>query len=349
MKTLLILTLMFSLCFPLLAQTTTRNIPVCVPPVTGNGVGPDDNDYITGLIIQEVSGGFTVTETREDARYVFIGTLIPIDMYFSYNEDGSFVLEEDEELDVSRGSHVLHLVLQDNYSGDILAEQDLVYSSLEDVNEIFSFLVLRLISSFFTWAMPDDNKPDPDEWRKKMLYFSVYALWTPRIYTGDTTAFHGANFGFGLSAELHLKYDLAVDLGLAITPDWVTLKWGVVTPTIQGNFQDVILEIPLSLLYTIRPAGAPLLLEPYAGIQFNIPLYGIARAFPVGWRAGFQCGMKAGPGIAYADVRFSMDFAKSQLTEGTSIVEYNRYLFYLAVGYKYGINPNINSLDKILK
>jgi hypothetical protein len=336
MKTPLIFVLILCTGFSLFAQTTTRSIPVYVPLVTGNGIDAEDNNYITGLIIREVSGGFTVINSRPGARYVFIGTLIPYDMYFSYNEDGSFFIDT-EDLDPSQGTHVLHLVLQDNYSGEILAEQDLVYSTLDDVDEFFPFLIMRLLTSFFTWAIPTEGKEDHDDWRTKKWYFDVYALWAPRLYTGDTQSFHGANFGFGTSAELHFQNNLAVDMGLAITPDWVTVEWGVVTPKNQDSYHDVILEIPISLLYTIRPAGAPLLLEPYAGLQFNIPLYGIARAFPVGWRVGFQGGTKAGPGIVYGDIRFAMDFGESEVTEGTKTIPYNRFLFYLAVGYKYGI------------
>jgi len=210
--------------FSLFAQTGRDNF-MYVPPVSGTGIDPDDNAYITKMIVNEVGGYYPITESRIEARYVVIGSIIPRDMYYSYTEDVEIYVEteEDSPVESTVQAYVLHLVLQDNYSGEILAEQDLAYTTLDDINEFFPFLAIRLLSSLLSWSPRTPSSADAD-WRVKRWHFGISAFWTPRIYSGKYQSTFLDNFGFGVSAEVHFRNSLSVEAGLAIAPDWVVVS-----------------------------------------------------------------------------------------------------------------------------
>jgi len=182
-----------------------------------------------------------------------------------------------------------------------------------------------------------------DEWRNKLWYLGAGVFWDPRLYYGSMPEINLLNFSFGFSLEFHffryaneklefLKY-LSLGTGMEFASDWI-----VVSPRLNDDYRNTIMQIPLTLYGVFKP-GTDLLLEPYLGILFNIPLLPETTPSLLSWQAGFQYGIKAGQGIFYWDIRYSMDFGKSGINANRpgGDREYDRYMLYLGIGYKYDL------------
>jgi len=338
------LILLFGAAFSLFAQNTD-NVTIFVPQVTGTGSTPDDNAVFTDILIQEItSRNLLIKETQEEADYTLIGTIAPS------NEGAG-------------GIYMLSLALYDK-NGWILYEQVLFYTTQEEANSYIPMVLLNMLSNIFTLhvvAPVDPNAAaepaeDPEAWRNKLWYLGANVFWTPRIYHGTKTEFFPFNFGWGLSAEFHLqkyavekleflKY-LAVGTGIYFASDWI-----IASPRIKDDYRNTILQIPLTVYGVLKPRSV-FLLEPYLGIHFNLPILLDTSPPLLSWNVGFQPGIKAGKGVAYADIRFSMDFGKSGLNANRpgDTRQYDRYMIYLGVGYKYDlVEPAVEFIKKIIQ
>jgi hypothetical protein len=333
MKICAVCLLLFVAAFPLYAQTPPV-FTMFIPPVTGTGLTPEDNDFFTDILNREMkSWNFILTETPDEASFALVGTLAPAD----------------------GGGTILFLDLQDK-DGITMYGQELHYTTLEEANTYLYAILLFMLSGVFVFQVTDVidqvvpveeiiDLTDPDAWRNKDWYFGAGAFWNPRIYHGLMTSGHLLNFSFGLSAEYHLqKYSggnrdflkyAAVGTGLEVASDWV-----VASLHPRDYYRNTILQIPLLLNFVIKP-GDRFMHAPYAGILFNIPFFPDTAPFPVSWATGFQFGYKIGPGIAFAEASYSMDFGKSGLNRSrpSDTRQYNRFIIQIGVGYKYGFFP----------
>jgi hypothetical protein len=333
MKICAVCLLLFVAAFPLYAQTSA-DLTMFIPPVTGTGGSPGDNDFFTNILNREMkSWNFILTETPAEANFALVGTLVP----------------------ASGGGTTLFLDLQDK-NGMTMYGQELHYTTLEEANTYLYAVLLFMLSGVFVFQVTDIidqvepviDLTDPDAWRNKDWYFGAGAFWNPRFYNGLTSSGHLLNFALGLSAEYHLqkhsggnrdflKY-AAVGTGLELASDWV-----VATFHPRDYYRNTILQIPLLLNFVIKP-GNKFMHAPYAGVIFNIPFFPDTAPFPVSWATGFQFGYKTGPGIAFAEARYSMDFGKSGLNRNrpTDTRQYDRFIIQIGVGYKYGFFPRSN-------
>jgi hypothetical protein len=327
----------FCAVFPLSAQIREGAV-FFVPPVSGIGSESGDNAAFTELMERELEAwGIVPVQTPEEADYTLKGTLV-------------LPAESAEDGPVPDGEkYLLSLDLQDK-EGITLASRDIYYHSPKEVNFHLPAALYYMLSAFF--ASGDSGKSasheiaepvDSDAWRNRQWYFGTAAFWSPRLYYGTQLSTHLLNFGIGLSAEYHflkyasgklefLKY-LSVGTGLELAPDWV-----VASPGTGDNYRNMILQIPLSVGIVLKP-GDKSMHKPYAGILFNIPFFPDTAPALLSWKAGFQFGVKAGPGIFCADTGFSMDFGTSGLSVNrpSDTRRYSRYMIYLGIGYKYGI------------
>ena len=338
MKIVLIF-LFFLACFSLPAQNRS-NTTVYVPPVTGDGIGPGDNEHIRQRLEAEARGrNQTIVSSRREADYSLIGSLISWDMYFAYYENapGFFLSDYEHLYPYEDGVFVLHTVLQDNRTGEIVAEQDLLYQSLEDVDNFLPVLAMNVFSAINGGQGGQGRRNGgsgfsmDDSWRNKTWYVGGSVFWTPRVYAADAASIHYDNFGFEFIAEYHFKNFFSVESGFGFAPDWVV--------SMTGNYRDMTMVIPLTFKFVVKPSFS-LMLQPYTGIHFNISLSGVTRPPVVSWRTGFQGGLKAGPGILFIDPRFSIDMGKSRITRTfngtTDTYHYSRYVLHIGIGYKYG-------------
>jgi len=331
MKKCAVWVILLGAAFSLFAQNT-ESATIFVPPVTGTGITPDDNAALTDILIRELkSRNLVIKDTQEDADYALIGTLSP-----------------------SNANYMLSLAMQDK-NGLILYEQTLFYTTLEEANIYISAVLLNMLSNIFIMhvVVPVDRivyveKPeeraaeDPDAWRNKQWYIGANVFWNPRIYYGTRAEFFPFNFGWGLSADfnlqkygygemVYLKY-LALGTGIEFTSDWV-----VATAKGNDDYRNTVMQIPITFYGVFKP-GDRHLLQPYLGIFFNIPFFPETVPPVLSWKTGFQYGMKAGRGIAYADTRFSMDFGKSGFNANSGDTRrYDRFMIYTGVGYKHDL------------
>jgi len=307
MKKNIVCIILLCAAFSLYAQSNSA--AVFVPPVTGTGSKPEDNDYFYKQLISEIKyQKFNLAKAQKDAEFSLVAVLSVL----PDNADGV-------------KQYNLHLELKDNQTNKARSDGDLVYETPEDIKEMFPSLVYTLL-----YTIPTES--GKDNWRNKRLYAGAAAFWTPRIYNFETMSTYIANFGGGIFAEYHILHFLSAEAGLELASDS--------TKIVQKAepYNNVLLEIPVLLKFIITP-GDYFVLEPYAGVHFNIPFQKTTVPPAISWLIGFQYGVKAGPGILFIDPRFSMDLGKSTLADpptGASDISFQRYIIHIGIGYKLG-------------
>ena len=347
MKSCVLFVLLFGITVSLFAQAAV-NIPLYVPPVAevDDETLTEDTAFdliedaaiFTDLLTRELEAwNFELTPTREEADYALVSTVAFVGS--ELGPDGEPL--EDEQYELT-------LAFQDK-EGITLYEQSLRYNTIEDVHAYIQPMLLNMFANVFVMyvaevPLEEEEEPeiDPDLWRKRFSYMGASFFWSPRIYRGDLVSSNLANFGFGISAEFQFirfaaekrqffKY-LSMGTGFEFVPDWV-----VATDRANDEWRNTILQIPLRLQFVVRP-GKLFMHQPWLGVHFNIPFYKDTTPALISWDVGFQFGIKAGPGIAFAELRYSMDIGKSGLnvTLGDKRT-YDRFVIHLGLGYKYDL------------
>ncbi|MCL2211434.1 MAG: hypothetical protein FWB95_05895 [Treponema sp.] len=241
--------------------------------------------------------------------------------FYDSKGDNNFdeVIEQVEQDD---GSYTLKLDVISNSTGELIGSQAIVYTALDSsLNMLISDVVSGMLSE-----IPDAS--EFSDWRDKWFFFEFIALWAPHIYKDDDMTVGWMNFGFKFGVEFHFVNFLSLGLGSRL------LSESVVLDSAPAGDRDLLIEIPIYLKFVFKPA-AIFMLEPYGGAAINVSLLKKTEPSRFLWFAGFQIGIKAGPGAIVIDPRFAMDFYDSGLL-GTD-VKYRRYCMQLGVGYKFGI------------
>jgi hypothetical protein len=312
MKKHIVCILLLCAVFPLRAQSN-NSASIYVLPVTGTGSRAGDNEFFYNKLNSEVTyQKFNLAKAMNNAEFYLIGTIS---------------LRPPEDADEPPGvkQYVFHLTLLDTKTNMARADGELVYENPETVNDQFSTLVYSLL-----YTIPEDA--GKDNWRNKRLYVGAGAFWTPRVYTAEGTSAHLTSFGGGISAEYHFLNFLSVGVGFELASDAIK-----VIAKSKKDYGNTLLEIPVMVKGVFKPNDI-FILEPYAGIHFNIPFEETTTPPPISWLAGFQYGVKAGPGVVFIDPRFSMDIGETGM-EADPIVKgltFQRYIIHVGVGYKLG-------------
>lgn len=302
----------------LFAQT----VSIFIPEVSGTGAEPDESAFFTQMLMIEVAArNYPPAESRETSLYSMHGSLSPV------------VTEDDSGESGSR--YALHLSLVDNATDEVLVEQDLVYTYLDEANEILPLLVFTMLANI----PPQPAPPAPElaafseAWRQKWWYFDAFACWSPRVYTGAYQSANIVNFGFGFATEIHFLNFMSFETGVELAQDWV-----VISVDEDVDYRGHVLEIPALLKVVLKP-GMHYMIEPYAGAQINLPLNDVTAPPLLALAAGLQYGVKAGPGAFFVDARFSLDLGDSSLERepANKRYTYHRYAIKLAAGYKIGV------------
>jgi len=308
MKKSIVCILLLCASFSLYAQSNSA--AVYVPPVTGTGSKPEDNGFFYNQLVSELTyQHFKLAKTQKDAEFSLAGTLS----------------EHPDNAQSGVQHYVLHLALMDNKTGKSRSDGELVYEVPEDIKDLFPSLVYTLL-----FTIPQES--GKDNWRNKWLFAGVSASWTPRIYTSENSSTHIASFGGGIFAEYHFLKFLSAGAGLEIASDSIK-----VVAKEKESHTNMLLEIPVLVKFIIKPAEH-FILEPYAGVHFNIPFDKTTAPPIVSGLAGFQYGVKAGPGVVFIDPRFSMDIGESGMEEvpGVKELSFQRYIIHIGIGYKLG-------------
>jgi len=308
MKKYIVCLLLLCPFFSLYAQS--NNAAIYVPPVTGTSGKLEDIVFFYKQLVAEVTyQRFYLAEMKSEAEFSLIGTLSP------------------SRGDTQSGprQYVLNLELRDNKTNKIMAKGDLVYGIPEDIiKSQFPSLVKKLLR-----AIPDSSK---DSWHNKWLFAGAGVFWSPRLYTSESTSMHIGSFGGGIFAEYHFLDFLSVGLGFDLASDSIS-----VAPNDDGNYSNVLLEIPILVQFVFKPEDY-FILQPYTGFHFNIPFSKATVPPAISWLLGFQYGVKAGPGVFYIDPRLSLDLGESGIDPDSAFkdISFQRFIIHLGVGYKHG-------------
>jgi hypothetical protein len=187
-------------------------------------------------------------------------------------------------------------------------------------------------------------------WKNKWLYFGLRGGGSLRFYTlhedipvdppSPGITFEGA-------AQLSFQFTrfLALQVEGVFTRDTVayTGKDGY-----EASFTALSVMLPVALKFTFRPG--PVLIAPFAGAYYNLPIGDMAFASsvedasysfsrPIGVMGGLDLGFKLGPGALFLDARYGMDLGYTSLSdEGGTLQVYKRDpLISVSLGYELGI------------
>jgi hypothetical protein len=335
---MLVLALLFCGALSLAAQSRS-NASVYVAPVTGRGGKPDDNSLFYNQLLYELTDQkVSLANAQRDAEYSLYGSVAP--------SGGA-------------GQFVFHLALINNKTGAITVEGELLYGTPEDTDQLFSVLVTSLLYTIpaetvqpapvTAATVPADNTPpeigkeEPAktaDWRDKWLYLGLAAKWSPRYYVGkditkDGTIYLGIPPLGGISAELHFLNFMSFEVGAGVAGDKLKADPGKVA------YSNLNIEIPLLLKFCLKP-GANFMFEPYAGACLSFPISSkVKNTIPdmFSGLAGFQYGVKAGPGAVFIDLNGAIDISGSTVKSatGTKVKPYRRVIVRLGLGYKFGL------------
>ena len=295
-----------------------RGISIFIPPVNGTGKERDDNEFFKQMIFMEIAArNFLTGDSRGTAHYSLQGSLSP-----QAREGGEPPIYQ------------LHLSLIKNEDDSIMVEQELSYATQYDANEYLPLLIFNMLANIppLDIASPEFAPPEcpapSDTWRNKWWYPGLHVVWTPRMYNGNYESASLFNFGFGASGEFHFYNRFSVEAGVELMQDWIRI-----TPDTQ--IKNHVIEIPFLFKLVFKP-GHYFMLEPYAGIQMNVPLNSGHTPPIVSWLGGMQYGVKAGPGPVFIDARVVMDIGKSSIEWENTASQFQRYTVKVGIGYKIG-------------
>ncbi|MCL2759679.1 MAG: hypothetical protein FWD22_05655, partial [Treponema sp.] len=231
------------------------------------------------------------------------------------SQTAMYIPEDGEEF-------VFKLEMIDSATGNVLGRQSIIYVTPDaSVSELLSIIIYNMLS-----GIPDTYHST--DWRDKLFFFDITALWMPRIYYAEYQSINWLNFGLRLGGELHFAKFMSLGIAAQVTQDWVVLASAGIE-----EYRDLVLEIPASLKLVFKPADY-YMVEPYGGVSWNYSIRGITEPSVMSWFAGLQFGIRSGSGMIVFDPRFSMDFYNSKLPERN--VEYQRYCIQFGIGYKVG-------------
>jgi hypothetical protein len=312
-----------------LAAQSRLNASIYVAPVTGRGSKPDDNTlFLKKLLYELTDQRIVMANTQKDAEYSLIGTV-----------------------GASGGQFAFHLLLQNNRTGEIMVEGELLYLTPDDTDQLFSVLVTSLVYTIPPDAVPAEPvtpatvpaepvapeivppelvQPEPvkGDWRNNWLYLGLGAKWTPAIsYKGTTQKSLPAGTLVGISAEIHFLSFMSLGIGAEGQFDMVNVK---------GSAADILIGIPLLIKLCFKP-GANSMLEPYVGGYvnfFQLKKNIVPPLLSVG--IGLQYSVKAGPGAVFLDAGGTMDLAKFKVKGGSGTYG-PRINARIGLGYKFGL------------
>jgi len=326
---LLLGALLFAVTAAAFAQTR-EDVRIYIPPVAANA---EQARFFHENFTMEISAaGYTITESEKEADYSMRITVMPNMIVYT---DGTQELAPPDE-----HQYILRISLVRNSDNVVVLSLFHYFTNMEEMYEYNLYLIYQAMANVpmtkTTSEATEAKMAGSDNWNNKRWYFGGSVFFTPRLYRGSDMSGYFFGAGIGLFAELILFKYLCLGTGAELTPDRIAAS-----PRFGDEYWNAVLQIPLRLQAVIRPGR--FMLEPYLGIAFNFPLlpYTIPPLFSA--QAGFQSGITAGPGIFFADIRFAMDIGKSGIdqTRPQDTRQYNRYMVYLGLGYKFGAGREI--------
>jgi hypothetical protein len=281
------------------------------------------------------------------------------------------ILEADYALSCSitdaeeEGGRLLTCSLLDAKNEREITSTALLYSTIEETYNMLPYMVWSLLSSaplkqrepekeiveiektpvYFdarggggggggAARFPADAGP-PDAWKRRWVFLNARAGLSSRYYLGSGDSTPTASiltFDGGVESELHLFKFLALQLGVNFALDQAEYRRSPSNPT-PMVYATSVLSVPLMVKAVFNPSPLTTL-GPYLGAHWTTPLLGPARPPPFGLLGGLDLSVKAGPGVLFFDLRYSLDLGATDVVD--SPISYRRMFITLSAGYKLG-------------
>jgi hypothetical protein len=206
------------------------------------------------------------------------------------------------------------------------------------------------------------SSPDAGQWRNKWLYVLAYGGADFTWFLSENIK--GAEYTYTgpLLSDGRRKYiNTGNDQGGVIRPltgagaelqfhDYLSAETGLKFRfnNVEGNENVPVLSFPLYLKFILKPGGF-FMLEPYAGMEFNVSTDPEAlKPAVVSAAGGFQFGIWGGkPGVAFIDVNFSVDLGLSNVKGPYGEGKFQRMALGFSVGYKFGFRDRDKNTSAI--
>jgi len=357
MKIKMAFLLLFFVGFSLFAQEL-RDARIFVPPVVGAGNNEEKAFFHQKLTYEVILQNYGLAASRNNSEYILTAVIMPRNEFellpippvrnsrerrefFSWDIDDSLLFYDtagDENYQPNPGSsspdqsqvrlrqdgnNFLVLQLVHRRNGETAVRGHISFNTPDaSAGEDISVVLYNMLS-----RLPKIE--EYSDWRNRWMFLEISGLWTPRIYSNEGSSLYLSNFGIAIGLELQFLNFLSLYAGAQVTQDWI-----LVSGSGGDRDRDVVLEVPLALRFVFK-LGDDFLLEPYGGVSYNYSLMKITEPSMFSWFAGFQFGVKAGPGMIFIDQRFSQDFYNSSM----GAVEYQRTMLQIGLGYKFGVLP----------
>lgn len=299
---------LFSLPLSMLGAQALEDRVIFVPNIVGEGQ-EGDAQFVAGMIRMDVPArGFGLGANFAESQYSISGTLAVWDNEWA--EEGDPVM------------YVLHLSLIDNIEERIMVEEELYYTTTLDLSEWLRVILFTMLSNI---PLPElGTRVAEDPWRYKWLYLGATVDWDNRRYiNGPYTSVRDGVAG-RLFVEFHFLDFASLEGGMGLARD---------QPVYDGAEHVALTLEGFGLLKVVFKPFNYFMLEPYGGVIFNFQISPIVTVPPLAWAAGFQAGLRMGPGLFVVDTRFALDLGLSSI--GTEI-EFARQLVRVGLGYKFG-------------
>jgi hypothetical protein len=321
--------------FPLFAQSNPEHL-IFMQPISGSSNLNEKSPIIQMLTNEILSHNCSLLDSPHGADFLLYGSITPYYEGYMYNNQSNITTYSyNTPLEYSPDQiYLFQLFLRNAKTNETVIQQNLYYSTLEEVYRFFPLLIYNLFSQILDNPSGGGKSVyNNNEWLNNWLFFGFGAFWAPRIYYNDThRSALISNFGVSASVELPFYKFLSFEAGFEFVPEWIAHA--------ANNDRDLMMEIPFSLKFNIRLADSHIL-SPYGGVHINIPLYQTTVPSLFSWMVGVMYGTKAGSGIFFVNPRFSMDISPSSLNQERNpvLLEYRRLLIHIGAGYKFGVMP----------
>ncbi|MDR1410897.1 MAG: hypothetical protein LBI91_01685 [Spirochaetaceae bacterium] len=376
--------------FAVFADDVRLTTAVQIMPITGTNL--EDADPIMEAMIAEVqrTEGFTIVQSNAMTS----DTVNPTDASqgAEYSISGTLV----EEV----GDMLFQISLWRLADSSLLLSEEMVYVDLEEALDLVPILVWSLLGN-----IPSKNMLEDLNWRTKWLYLGLLTggtlAWNKDLqgYNSDGNKapdFNGSGIGISPAASLTIMVPflniplngdpkLYLELQTEVHFSWEWAGYSYHYPdTIpkqevnkNGLWTDEysFFSFTFPLMLKIEFSYGPLMLAPYGGAYFYLPL-GEAQSrtnrlvdniqgtpgpgayveeesntvqvsvdgVPLGMTFGFYTGIKMGPGALVIDMRYSKDFGTltfkdkdGKSTLNGQYIAIDRHKFTLMVGYEIGL------------
>jgi hypothetical protein len=220
----------------------------------------------------------------------------------------------------------------------------------------------RIISGRFGVEEPSAEDADTDggSYRDQRLFLGARLGPSLRFYTpaGDTAFTGGDSYGASLDAGIQVSLQIVRIFSIQAEAIFTLDNASVWNYALNSNnvdidryarrFSSFSLQFPLTAKLNFYPGKFRI--SPFAGAYFIVPLgtvknsspldeeesFAYSVSPPLGILGGVSAGLPLGPGMIFADIRYTADLGEMELEQGVELQTYRRHMVTVSLGYEFG-------------